>query len=140
MTFQNQVNTDSHVPGRLVSPSFRSPGPASHLRVVLQLAHSQGVRVNEEKSLLTPVQSLQYLGVTLDFKNQVILPTPGKCQEVRRMDHHKSLSAPSQRVEHLLGKLTSSLRRCRRVDFTVDHFSVICDKLGPSIGRGTPPY
>lgn len=79
-----------------------------HRDIVIRLASSLGFRINWEKSSLTPVQSLQYLGVILDFKHQVLLPTPQKCQEVasRVSKILRHPWRPAEEWNTLLGKLT----------------------------------
>ena len=78
-----------------------------HRDIVLGLARQLAFRINWEKSVLTPVLSLPYLGVVIDFKNQMLLPMQAICQDVARrvmkILHHSP--RPAEEWNTLLGKL-----------------------------------
>ena len=77
------------------------------LQTVLDLARNLGFRVNYDKSQLTPVQSLQYLGVQINLRSQILQPPLSKCQDIQeRVSRILNASPrPASEWNTLLGKL-----------------------------------
>jgi hypothetical protein len=82
--------------GLLWSPSFKET--TRRIQFVMDSLNKAGVYVHKEKSVLTPVRSLSWLGMQIDLENSEIRPTPERLKNtIERLKYLKRKDMPTPR-------------------------------------------
>jgi hypothetical protein len=78
--------------------------------IVTKLLQEMGFTINIEKSLLTPSQTVEYLGFKIDSKSMTFLFPKRKIKDlIKECSRVKqSLSIPVRKLASLIGKITAT--------------------------------
>ena len=87
----------------------RRPWPKRNFQDLLSLCHSLGIVINKEKSDLIPLQTANYLGMTIDTGAARIFPALARVDKFLSVaERFRALSAPlAQLWQVVLGHLAS---------------------------------